>query len=193
MNISAAQNKATSEFVDLIAESVGGPSRTIHPETAIATSARMAGSLLFRSFGFAINDAEPGSVVLSDGANEKGPMLMNIVLAFLAQNNVQMDQGKLGASSRGAEPTLSFMDSVGLVQGQALRIAQQNRLDLQQAAQSAALATAFVVMQCAPQIGAETGFNVAAFGFVEGSKTMPPDLEVGNQKQDSGKPWYKFW
>ncbi|HEU4373495.1 MAG TPA: hypothetical protein VFS02_08395, partial [Telluria sp.] len=41
---------------------------------------------------------------------------------------------------------------------------------VEQTAQAAALATCFVVKECASQIGAESGLNVAAYGLHEGCK-----------------------
>jgi hypothetical protein len=79
-----------------------------------------------------------------------------------------------------------------LLQESALQIATRYSLSLQQAAEAAALATAFIVKECAVSIGGEVGYSVAAFGFVEGSKTVPPRLEKDN-KPLSPKPWYRFW
>ena len=54
------------------------------------------------------------------------------------------------------------------------------------------MATAFIVRECAANIGAETGYKIAIYGFVEGSKTVPVQL-VENQTKSMSKPWYKFW
>jgi hypothetical protein len=48
----------------------------LHAETLIASVARMAGSLMYRSFNFD-QTIEPGTGVLSDQANIHGPKLMN--------------------------------------------------------------------------------------------------------------------
>jgi len=57
-----------------------------------------------------------------------------------------------------------------------LRIAQENNLDLEQVAQATTLATAFIVAECGRSIGAETALNVAVYGLIEGTKTVPPLL-----------------
>lgn len=85
MNIPAKQSKATGELVDLVAAKVG-IERAIHPATAISTSARLSGSFLFRSFGFNTSNLNPGSLLLSEQANEKGMQLINIVGAYLADS-----------------------------------------------------------------------------------------------------------
>ena len=193
MQITEGQNRAAGDFVDLIASRLGS-GRAIHPETAIATSARISGSLLLRSFGFDLHLQEPGTVLLSDEANEQGPNLINLLGAFLANNQVELDSAKLGGAPEyhGAEPNLSTQQSLALLQADALQIAARHSLSLQQAAESAALATGFIVKECVASIGGEVGFNVAAFGFIEGSKTVPPHLNPAS-KPPASKPWYKLW
>ncbi|MBS1129975.1 MAG: hypothetical protein H6R16_977 [Proteobacteria bacterium] len=194
MNITSQQNKATGELVDLVAAKVGS-NRAIHPETAISTSARLAGSLLLRSFNFQLERLTPGSVLLSDEANEKGPILINTLAAFLSASNISLDQAKLGGQQdqRGQEPQLDILNALSKLQEEAIKTCVENGLTMEQAAQSAALATAFIVKECAPQIGAEIGFNVAVYGFIEGSKTVPPIVATMPKSPASAKPWYKFW
>lgn len=133
-------------------------------------------------------------MVLSNEANEKGPQLMNILAGYLHSQGVSLAEDKLGGShaARGEEPRLTVVQATDFLQDDALRIAQDNRLSLEEAAQAAAVATAFIVRECAKSIGAEVGFNVAAFGFIEGCKTVPAVITT-RQGQDKGKPWYQFW
>lgn len=191
MKITEAQNRAAGEFVDLVANKVGSGGREIHPETAISSAARLAGSLLLRSFNLRIDSVEPGVVLLSNEANEKGPLLVGTMGAFLSNAGIALDRSLLGGetSKRGTEPQLSILEALSLLQEDAMGIASRNGLGLEEAAQSAALATAFIVKECARNITAETGFNVAAFGFIEGSKTAPPSIAANTGK----KPWYKVW
>lgn len=191
--ISSAQSRAAGAFVDLVATRLG-KDRGVHSETAIACTARLAGSLLLRSFNLNLSAMEPGSVVLSNEANEKGPQLINILAAFLHGQGVSLDAQKLGGShvSRGEEPRLTILQTTDLLQDDALRIAHDNGLSLEEAAQAAALATAFIVSECSKSIGAEVGFNIATFGFIEGCKTVPT-LSTSRQGQAKGKPWYRFW
>jgi hypothetical protein len=117
LQITEEQNRAAGDFVDLIAGQLGA-GRAIHPETAIAASARISGSLLLRSFGFDLESQEPGTVLLSNEANEKGPNLVNLLGALLAKNKVELNSTKLGGASvhRGAEPKLSTQQSLALLQ-----------------------------------------------------------------------------
>ena len=192
MWITDDQNQATGEYVELLAAS--GSGRAVHPESAIASAARLSGSLLLRSFGFDLEASEPGTVLLSNEANDKYPELANLVMAFLKKSGIPLDPTKFGGSpeQRGSEPKLNVQQSLALLQEPALEIARRHSLSLEQAAQSAALATAFIVKECSQAIGAETAFNVAVYGLIEGSKTAPPRLRAATASSP-GRPWYKFW
>ena len=74
-----------------------------------------------------------------------------------------------------------------------MQIAEKYGLNLEQAAQVAAVATGFIVKECEKDIGGEVGYYVATLGFIEGSKTVPPPLERALQSIGEKKPWYKFW
>jgi hypothetical protein len=133
-------------------------------------------------------------VILSNEANIKGPQLVRIIEAFLSNAGILLDKSLLGGekAQRGAEPELSTLQTLLLLQTDALNISKRNGLSLEQAAHSAALATAFIVKECARNIPAEIGFNVAAFGIVEGSKTAPPPI-TQDSSTPSTKPWYRLW
>ena len=192
MNISKEQNAATGELVELIAAKIG-EDRAIHPETAISASARLAGSFLLRSFNFDLSSSKPGDVLLSNEANEKGPLLMNIVLNYLSNSNIEINRESIGGeqSQRGEEPELNFLDSLTLLQDDAIAICEKYSLTLEASAHAAAFATAFVVKECSAKIGSEIAFNVAIYSFIEGSKTLPPEFRE-QEKNKSTKPWYKF-
>ncbi len=177
MNVSNEQNNAAGQIVDLLATRLG-KNRAIHPETVIASAARLSGSLLLRSFNFDLAKLEPGSIVLSAEANDKGPELLALLSSALSSRGIVLDKEKLGGdqSLRGEEPHLSFAESIVVTQDDVLRIAQENNLDLEQAAQATTLATAFIVAECSRSIGAETALNVAVYGLIEGTKTVPPLL-----------------
>jgi hypothetical protein len=177
MQISEAQYEAAGEFVELVATRLGS-GRAVHAQTAIASIARLAGSLLLRSFNLQLQSAEPGDVVLSMEANEEGPQLISIMSMLLQHLGIELDYGKLGEVPRGDEPELSVVESLALLQEDAQQIAKDKGLTLKQAAQAAAMATAFVVHECSRNIGAEAGCKIATMGFIEGCKTVPPALNA---------------
>lgn len=175
MKVTGEQNNAAGQIVELLATRIG-QNRAIHPETVIAVIARLSGSLLLRSFNFELDKLEPGAIVLSTEANEKAPELLALLSTALLSREIPLDTSKLGsdASLRGEEPKLSFADSLTALQDETLRIAQENNLDFEQAAQAATLAAAFIIAECSRTIGAETALNVAVYGLIEGTKTVPP-------------------
>jgi hypothetical protein len=194
VEISKAQNEAAGEMIDLVAGRVGS-NRAVHPETAIACAARLAGSLMLRSFDFKLEELKPGVVILSNEANERVPQLIGIMSAVLQGFSVSLDHEKLGGepAQRGAAPQLTVVQSLALLQEDALRITSEHGLGLEEAAQAGAVATAFIVKECATNIGGEVGFNVAAYGFIEGCKTVPPALGPAQKSAGEKKPWYKLW
>jgi ABC-type xylose transport system substrate-binding protein len=65
MEITKNQNEAVNDIVEMVVNIIGNGSRQIDTTEAISSTARLAGSFLFRSFGFEIVDAKPGTVMLS--------------------------------------------------------------------------------------------------------------------------------
>ncbi len=56
------------------------------------------------------------------------------------------------------------------------KIRNANGLTEAQAAESAAIAAAMIIKRCEKIVDPEIAFNIAVYGFVEGSKTMPAPL-----------------
>jgi hypothetical protein len=169
-----------------------GKDRAVHPETVIASAARMAGTMLFRSFNFDTSTMPPGACVLSVEANEKGPELVNIVTMMLGQYGLQLDEKKLNAGNRGEPPKPTVLETQRLLGADLEKVRQQHQLGLQDGARACALTTAWLIRECSPQIGPEVGYNVAIYGFIEGTKTVPysEDKQKPNEKK---RAWYQFW
>jgi hypothetical protein len=69
-------------------------------------------------------------------------------------------------------------------------IASNHGLTEEQAAHACALAAARLIQMCSSVLDPKIGFAIAAFGFVEGSKTMPVPLQPAASAK---RPWYKLW
>ena len=188
MQITEQQHKAAGEIIDLIAEELG-EKRAIHPGTAITSCGRLAGSFLFRSFNLPTNNISPGTVVLSENANEKGPVLINILGWMLDNLNINIDSDKLKEFSH-TESNLNFLDTLDLLQSRSISIMNQNNLSFEEMAYSCAMATAFIVKECQNDLKVEVGFNTAIYSFIEGSKTYPPEIQNTIPKK---KNIFKFW
>jgi hypothetical protein len=205
MNISKEQNEAVNDIVELIALKLGNERRELNTVDAISTCARLAGSLLFRSFDFKIKDAKPGSVMLSEDANTKGPELVNITYAVLQNFGITIDNNKMNGNSE-EDTKINFIDAINLVQNEALAIMNKYKLTYEQLAHTTAIATAFIIQQ-SPNMPAETGFGKAIYHYIEGSKTYPPEYYdaknsdksqnlstvKSKRKGNKEKPWWKIW
>jgi hypothetical protein len=201
MEITKNQNDAVNDIVEMVVNVIGNGSREIDTTEAISSTARLAGSFLFRSFDFKINDAKPGTVMLSEEANLKGPQLVNITHAVLQNFGIQIDNSKMSSGNQ-KHAESNFVDVIAKIQSPALEIMKKNELSYEQMAQSSAIATAFIIQQ-SNNMAPEEGFGTAIYHYIEGSKTYPPDfnLKITSEpkKQEETKsdgqvkPWWKIW
>lgn len=174
--LSQQQIEAAEEFARTTIETLK-TERGIHAETAIAGTARMAGTFLFRSFNFSLKDAKPGSPVLSDQANDQGPRLIQILAGFLERMGVKLDEQKLGNSPGPQnQPLLHFLETQKQLEPKYTAIVRRLGLSFQDSADSAALATALVIQQSSRALDPNIAFGIAVYGFVEGSKTVPEPI-----------------
>jgi len=205
MEITKDQNNAVNDIIEMIVSVMGSGSREIDTTEAISSTARLAGSFLYRSFGFKIEDAKPGTAMLSHDANNKGPELVNITHAVLQSFGVQIDSNKM-SNANISKSNNDFTAIIGKIQTPALKIMQKNKLSYEQMAQSAAIATAFIIQQSS-NITPEEGFGTAIYHYIEGSKTYPPEFEESSEGKKTAdkimndeskiasepKSWWKFW
>lgn len=176
MSLTPDQLQAAREFVDATIEKLRSE-RGVHLETAIAATARMAGTFLFRSFGFELNEAQPGQPVLSEQANENGPRLIDILGEALSEAGISLDLSGLDAApSDEHDPQLNFLESQRLLEPAFNDIRTKFNLSLSDGADAAAEATASLIVQGAHVLDPSVAFNIAVYGFIEGSKTVPVPL-----------------
>lgn len=184
------QLDAAVEIYHLVASRIG-TRRVAHPEAAIVAAGRLAGTMLFRSFGIDTTGIRPGTAILSEQANQEFPVLIAIGLAVLRESGLVLDQSKPSdqvLSSREKATTMSVLQMQDLLEGEILKIKSEHDLSFREAAHSAAVAAAWFVRDCAPDIGPDVSFSLAVLGFIEGSKTVPRPIS-----SRAKKPWYRFW
>jgi len=163
------QLDAAPEFVQAAIDALRNE-QGVHAETAVAATARMAGTFLFRSFGFDLPSARPGQPVLSDRANERGPELIQILGSTLNQiGAAPWEQSQQNAG----QPQQSFLETQPLLEPQYNIIKDRFGLSLTEASHAAAVAAALLIHQCSEVLDPKAAYQIAAFGFVEGSKTVP--------------------
>lgn len=172
----------------------------LHAETLIASVARMAGSLMYRSFNFD-KAIEPGTAVFSDQANIHGPKLMNVMFSTLQQLGDKVGQDNLNSEYASAKfLQLTFKESHDRLASSFLKYCEVTPMAFQDAALGAAIATGILVHDCREVLSVDKGSAIAVYGFVEGTKTAPfplasvenpsPSFTASSEKK---KPWYKVW
>jgi hypothetical protein len=172
------QIDAAQEFANATMSALKLP-QGIHPGTAVAATARMAGTYLFRSFGFNLADLEPNQVVLSDAANKQGPALIAIAGGILAKFGVAPDDSAAGKPTPPEhKPSLPFLDTQRRLEPLYAPIKERFGLSTQEAAQAAAVATALLIRHFARAMDPSVAFGIAVYGFIEGSKTAPDPVQL---------------
>lgn len=169
-----------------------GNEKGVHAETALSAAGRMAGTFLLRSFGLPLANLEPGTAVLSDAANEHGPPLVGLLQLVLQENGIVLDMERAKAANGPAGAHLSVLEMQELLEDGLLAIARAHGLDHASAARAAAVTAGYLVKDTSEVLDPSRGFGIAAYAFVEGSKTVPRRLPA-----DAGlpakKPWWKPW
>ena len=174
--ITQTQMDAAEKFSDA-AIRVLQDERGVHAETAIAGTARMAGTFLFRSFDFPLGDATPGQPVLSEQSNELGLRLMQILGGVLEQMGIAIDQNVIAQpTAPDHEPLLGFLETQQRLEPEFSAIREEFGLSLSEAADAAAIATAVLIRQCTEVLDPSIAFGIALYGFVEGTKTFPAPI-----------------
>jgi hypothetical protein len=151
---------------------------SVHIGTLVSAAARLAGASLYRSFNFEDDKVPPGTVVLSEEANQEWPKLMNMLLATLKANGMQVDQAKFVMQTpEQHKPNKPILEMQAELQGPFNQILGKNRLDYRQGAYAAANACAIAILKSRLLVDPQITCGLAALGFVEGSKTAPLPLD----------------
>jgi hypothetical protein len=165
--------KAADEFHSAILERLTSEKR-IHAETAVASAARMAGTFMLRSLGLPLGDFEPGSLLFSEGTDEKGPALVFRLKSTLEILHVAVDpSGGKAVEANAVAPLLSLLETQELLEAPLTALREKYQLTYWEAAEAGAMAAALLVRDTSSLLGADAAFNIAVQGFVEGSKTVP--------------------
>lgn len=186
------ETKAASQFRGFILEKLTDE-RGVHSETAVSAAARMAGTFLLRSLGLPIDGLEPGAPVLSDAANEKGPILVEILDLALQGLDVAIDPARAGAANQGGAALLTTLETQDRLQIGLTILKDRFQLDWAHGARAAALATALLIKDTSQVLDPSAAYGIAVQGFVEGAKTVPRPLPRELvPPAPAKKPWYKL-
>ena len=151
---------------------------SVHIGTLVSAAARLAGTSLYRTFNFKADKLAPGTVVLSEEANQEWPKLMNMLLATLKANSIPFDPTKFEMKApEQHKPRAEILEMQAELQGPFNQILSKHGLDYQQGAYAAANACAIAILKSRLLVDPQITCGLAALGFVEGSKTAPLPLD----------------
>ncbi|HCT40904.1 MAG TPA: hypothetical protein DF427_06985 [Moraxellaceae bacterium] len=150
----------------------------LQAETVVAGCARMAGTFLFRSFAHALNDVQPGAVLLSQVATESGPNLIGLLSSALARLGINIDAASVDIETANAgKPQLEFLASQRLLEPEFATIRERFGLTYEEAAYAAAVGTAILIRHAEKKLTPHAAFGLAVYSFIEGSKTAPDPVK----------------
>ena len=150
---------------------------TVHPATAIAACARMAGTLMFRTFNVSLPGLQPGQAVLSQDATAQGDMLMRVTANILANLKVTLPAAPPSDDGNpNLRPTLDFLTTQRRLEPVFQPILNRFEFTPVQAAQASAVAAALLIHHFAKHVDPAVGFRLATHAIVEGCKTAPDPI-----------------
>lgn len=178
INLSKQQTDAAQEFAQATIDTLK-MQEGVHPGTVVAAIARMAGTYLFRSFGHRLSGIKPGQFVLSVQANEQWPKLIQITGDCLAKIGIEIDRTQAGKEiDPKNKPMLDFLDTQKKLEPMYDPIKECYGFSYQEAAYSVAVGTALMILHAKNFLDPSMAFNIAVYGFVEGSKTAPEPVDI---------------
>lgn len=149
--------------------------RGLHVETLVAAAARLAGSCLLRSFKLDLTGIAPGSPVFSDLADQHGPQLMDLLGKTLAVLEVPIDETQVtGEVTPDHAPLMDCFETLLQLQAPARALLARHGFDDVRGARAFTLTTAILIHETQAVVPAQSLFDIAVTGLVEGAKMAPP-------------------
>ena len=153
----------------------------VHVETVLFSAACLAGTSLFRSFGYSQN-TEPGTVVLSDQANQAGSNLMKLFMFFIQKYGVSLKPNQLVTTfSNSNKPQMTILQIQENLQGSYHAIMEKHGLSYLDGARAGIVVCSMLFdHHCIDRkdIDLGLGAGIIGRGLVEGSKTTPFPLDT---------------
>ena len=188
-----AQLKASKTIAGIIISDLA-TERGAHAETCVSAAARMGGTLLFRTFGLPTKYMTPGAPIFSDIANERGPVLVEVMKSGLKGLGIVVDESKVSAGPTPDHgPLISLVETQEKLDEKIADIAAAHGLYGDTAARACALAAALLIYQTRSVLDPTISFGLAVYGFVEGTKAVPiPSTRAPVPEPPKAKAWCKF-
>jgi len=164
--------------------------RNVHPPTVLFAAACLAGTSLFRSFGYT-QQSEPGTIILSEKANQEWPKLLQEFLFYLQLQGIKVDDKLATTFAEEHKPRKNILEIQKDLEGLYQSIMRKHGLDYKNGARAGAIVCAMLVdYHCLKQkdLPPEIGAGIVARGFVEGAKTSPMPLAEQEGESPSVQP-----
>lgn len=159
----------------------------VHVETVLFSAACLSGTSLFRSFGYSQN-TEPGTVVLSDQANQAGSNLMNLFMFFIQKYAVSLKPDQLVTTFADTnKPQMTILHIQENLQDSYHAIMEKYGLSYLDGARSGIVVCSMLYgHHCVDRkdIDLGLGAGIIGMGLVEGAKTTPFPLGPNNEKMN---------
>lgn len=176
--------EAALEFVNALQVHFLAADGVEHPGTMLSTTARLAGTSLYRSLNYK-NNITPGVVILSNEVNEAWPQLMNQFAVYCRQSGI--DVLAKPVTTRFPEkdqPRLKVEEVQAQFQDEYHDIMSRHGLDNLESARAGMVGCAILFNhyhKTGLDLDPYVGTGLVAMGVVEGAKTAPPPLGSGNK------------
>ena len=174
---------AAMEFLGVMQKHFLSSDGKAHAGTVLSAAAWLAGTSLYRSLNYK-NDITPGVVVLSNEVNEAWPQLMNLFAFYCKQNGIDvMSKPLVTVFPEQDKPRMEVAQVQQEFQDRYNEIMKRYGLDYLNGARSGMIACSIIFQyHCtvAKDIDPHVATGIVAMGVVEGAKTAPPPLGLGN-------------
>lgn len=157
-----------------------------HAGTVLSAGAWLAGTSLQRSFGYAQN-SEPGTMVLSEKANQEWPKLLRLFMYYMDKGGIQLKTDQFIRQIPDThKPQKTILQIQEAYQDEYNAIMKQHGLNYQDGARAGIIVCSMLFnYHCVkrqdtdPRLGA----GIVSMGIIDGTKTTPMPL-----KRESAKP-----
>ena len=159
-----------------------------HPGTVLAAAAWLAGTSLYRSFEYA-QTAEPGTVMLSEKANQAFPRLLDLFTYYMSKSGTQIKPDQFILETPDTfKPTKTILEIQEAHQDEYNAIMKKHNLDYLDGARAGIIACAMLFnYHCVKRqdLDPRLAAGIISMGIVTGAKTVPMPL---GQKMQSQAP-----
>lgn len=173
--IAKRRQEAASEVVTLLEDQFESTFES-HAGSLLRAAGWLAGTSLYRSFGFA-GDIPAGAPVLSDKSNDEGMKLLKVFMYLLDKNGIALKAGDFAEEIPAEQkPRRSILQVQQQFEERYDQIMRAHGFDQAEGARTGAVACALLVkLHCLNRsdLEARLAASIVTMGFVEGTKTAP--------------------